>query len=72
MSFLLPGEDRSDGIVPDRSHDNAGKAGEPPHLVPGKDIAGDTDIRYRTEGADRIKREQPPRQPETATDGPDT
>lgn len=47
MLFLLPGEDKRDGVVPDRSDDDAGKAGEPPDLVPGKDIAGDADIRNR-------------------------
>ena len=41
MLFLLPGEDRRDGIVPDRSDDDASKAGDPPNLVPGKDVAGD-------------------------------
>jgi hypothetical protein len=58
--FLLPGENRRDGIVPDRSDDDAGKAGEPPDLVLGKDIAGDADIGDRTEGANRIKSEKPP------------
>ena len=47
MLFLLPGEDGRDGIVPDRSDDDAGKAGEPPNLAPGKDVAGDADIHDR-------------------------
>ena len=58
--FLSPRENRRDGIVPDRSDDDAGKAGEPPDLVLGKDIAGDADIGDRTEGANRIKSEKPP------------
>ena len=60
LLFLLPGENRRDGIVPDRSDEDAGKAGKPPDLVPGEDIAGDADIRDRAEGADRIKSEKPP------------
>src|SRR5712691_4462980 len=66
MLFLLPGEDGRDGIVPDRSDDDAGQAGEPPDLVPGKDIARNADVRDRAEGADGIKGEQPPQHRETA------
>ena len=57
MLFLLPGEDGRHGIVPDRSDNDAGETGEPPDLVLGKDIAGNTDIRDRTEGTDRIEGE---------------
>src|SRR5580704_14831468 len=72
MLFLLPGEDGRDGIVPDRSDDDAGKAGEPPNLVLGKDVAGDADIRDRAEGTDHIEGEQTPHQRETAqASGPD-
>jgi hypothetical protein len=56
---LLPGENGWHGIVPDRSHNDAGKAGDPPNLVPGKDIAGDADIRDGAKGADRIEGEEP-------------
>ena len=45
--ILLPSEDRRDGIVPDRSDDDTGKASEPPDLVSRKDIAGDADIPRR-------------------------
>src|SRR5580704_19675703 len=66
MLFLLPGEDGRDGVVPDRSDDDAGNAGEPPDLVPGKDVAGDADIRDRAEDANRIEGEQAPQQRQTA------
>jgi hypothetical protein len=57
--FLLPRENGRDRIVPDRSDRDAGKTGEPPDLVPGEDIAGDTDICDRAEGTDRIKVKTP-------------
>ena len=69
--FLFPREDRRDGIVPDRSDDDAGKAVELPDLVPGKDVAGDADIRDRAEGADDIKVKSPRSTRHRAGVGPD-
>src|SRR5437764_3628479 len=66
MSFLLPRENGRDGIVPHRSDQDAGKTGEPPCLVPRKDIAGDADIRDSAQGADGVETEEPPQHRETA------
>src|SRR5690349_15195480 len=50
MLFFLPGEDRRDGIVPDRSDDDTSQTGDPPDLILGEDIPGNAHIRDRSEG----------------------
>jgi hypothetical protein len=60
MLFLLPGEDGRDSIVPNRSNDDAGEAGEPPDLVPRKDLARNPNVSDRAKGEDGVKGEQSP------------